>query len=434
MKLKPEINILIVEESKVFSSLVLDIAQELSLTTFLCKTGSEALALAEQKNIHLICVNYYLSDMTAEEFCTKMRQLAQAKNTRILLITSEESPELLRRALLSGATDIFEKKSLTLLENYLHNYTEAVNKCYVGRILLIEDSISQRLLLTQLLADKGFEVDAFDNAIDALKCFSREHYDLVITDIVLETTSGIDVVRAIRRSESVDKNNTPIFAISAYDDPARRMELYHLGANDYMAKPLLQEEFLHRVIILIENFRLMQQLEQEKHNLTKLALVDATTELYNRTAFNQLAPQLVSTAERKQEAIAIVVMDIDFFKAVNDTHGHDVGDLVLKDVGLWLRSVLRKGDMIFRWGGEEFMMLLDTCTAELAFKLVNNLRVRFIQRRMGGLDITASFGVSSIESYPNNKSLESCFKEADKAMYHAKENGRNRVEIFTEKL
>ena len=101
MKLKPEINILIVEESKVFSSLVLDIAKELYLTTFLCTTGNEALALAEQQNIHLVCVNYYLSDMTAEEFCTKMRQLAQAKNTRILLITSEESPELLRRALLS---------------------------------------------------------------------------------------------------------------------------------------------------------------------------------------------------------------------------------------------------------------------------------------------------------------------------------------------
>ncbi|MBW6453947.1 MAG: GGDEF domain-containing protein, partial [Methyloprofundus sp.] len=96
------------------------------------------------------------------------------------------------------------------------------------------------------------------------------------------------------------------------------------------------------------------------------------------------------------------------------------------------RSTLRQGDIVFRWGGEEFLLLLNNCTAEIGQQVVEKLRQRFVSREMGGIKVTASFGVSAIESYPTNKSLDDCFKEADQALYKAKESGRNRVEIFTE--
>ncbi|MCF7969623.1 MAG: diguanylate cyclase [Methylococcaceae bacterium] len=424
--------ILIVEESKVFASLLTELSRDLGFEVSICTTGAKAANLAGTTDFDLICVGYYLADMTAEKFCQQVRLLPQAKNTRILLFTAEEHSELLRKALLAGATDVFNKKNIQQFEGYLRRFAETINQRLIGRVLLIEDSLSQLAWMTVVLRTQGLDVDSFSSAEAALECFVREDFDLVITDIVLEgSMSGINLVRAIRRFDS-EKSLVPIFAVSGYDDTARRLELYHLGINDYMSKPIISEELIYRIANLIKQHRLKLELERERDSLKQLAMIDMTTGLYNRTAFHQLVPAQLAQAMRSKQATSLVIMDLDLFKTVNDTYGHDKGDLVLHDVGLWLRSTLRQGDMVFRWGGEEFLLLLNNCTAEFAQQVVEKLRQRFVLREMGGLLITASFGVSAIESYPSKKSLNDCFKEADGALYKAKEAGRNRVEVFTE--
>ena len=430
--MKNNATILIVEESKVFSSLLTKISEGLGFVVSVCATGAEAVSLAEKNGYDLICVGYYLPDMTAEIFCQQARLLAKVENTRILLFTAEENQGLLRQALLAGATDVFNKKHIQLFENYLQRFVEMITKREIGRVLLVEDSPSQLAWMTALLSAQGFDIDSFGGAEAALESLLYEDYDLVITDIVLEgNMSGINLVRAIRRLDS-EKSQVPIFAMSAYDDVARRLELYHLGVNDYMTKPIIGEEMIYRIANLIDRQRLKLELEQERDSLKQLAMIDMTSNLYNRTAFNLLVPKQLAQAERNELPISLVVMDLDFFKKVNDTYGHETGDRVLKDVGLWLRSTLRQGDMVFRWGGEEFLLLLNNCMAEFALQVVEKLRQRFVSREMGGIKVTASFGIAAIEGYPNNKSLDDCFKEADQALYKAKENGRNRVEVFTE--
>jgi len=430
--MKNNATILIVEESKVFASLLTEISEGLGFVVSVCAMGAEAVSLAEKNGYDLICVGYYLPDMTAEVFCQQARLLPKVENTRILLFTAEENQGLLRKALLAGATDVFNKKHIQLFESYLRRFAEMAIKCEIGRVLLVEDSPSQLAWMTALLSAQGFDIDSFSGAESALESLLYEDYDLVVTDIVLEgNMSGINLVRAIRRLDS-EKSQVPIFAVSGYDDVARRLELYHLGVNDYMAKPIIGEELIYRMANLIKQHRLTLELEQERDSLKKLAMIDMTSGLYNRTAFNLLAPKQLAQAERSEQPISLVVMDIDFFKRVNDTYGHDVGDEVLHDVGVWLRGTLRQGDMVFRWGGEEFLLLFNNCTAEFGKQVVEKLRQRFVLREMGRVKITASFGISAIESYPTNKSLDDCFKEADQALYKAKEGGRNRVEVFTE--
>ncbi|MDT8424426.1 MAG: diguanylate cyclase [Methyloprofundus sp.] len=423
---------LIVEGSKVFASLLTELSKKIGFDISVCATGAKAANLAETTDFDLICVGYYLADMTAEMFCKQVRLLPQVKNTRILLFTVEENSELLRKALLAGATDVFNKKHIKLFEGYLQRFAERINHRLIGRVLLVEDSLSQLAWMTVVLRAQGLDVDSFSSAEAALECFVQEDFDLVITDIVLEgKMSGVNLVRAIRRLES-EKSQVPIFAVSGYDDVARRLELYHLGVSDYMSKPIIAEELIYRITNMIQQYRLKIELGQERDSLKKLAMIDVTTGLYNRAAFNQLAPKQLAQAERSQLPISLVMMDLDFFKIINDTYGHGAGDQVLNDVGFWLRSTLRQGDIVFRWGGEEFLLLLNNCTAEFGQQVVEKLRQRFVSREMGGIKVTASFGVSAIESYPTNKSLDDCFKEADQALYKAKESGRNRVEIFTE--
>jgi len=187
------------------------------------------------------------------------------------------------------------------------------------------------------------------------------------------------------------------------------------------------------ILKMVENLsQLIAKTEREKSLYESLALTDPLTGLYNRRMFLELARKELSKAQRYGEPFSVVIFDIDHFKKINDTYGHDVGDLALKHVAQLLKSNVRAADVVARWGGEEFVLLLPKTGPEEAYRVAEKLR-KLVERSWlelpggGRLKMTVSGGVSS---YREGVTLDELFKEADEALYRAKRMGRNRVELY----
>lgn len=422
-----KIKVLIVESSRLLRDLLAELMKKHGFEVASCANGSEALGLSQKTGYNLICIAYHLPDFSGEMLCQELRSNPVLKNSRIILFTGEDNAELLKGALLAGATDIYNKNEFSQFQTYIERFAQMVNHNLVGNALLIEDSISQQHWLKAQLESAGLNVEAFQSAEEAMQAFLQHDYDIVITDMILAgNMSGLNLVRAIRRLPS-EKGLTPVFAITAYDEISRRIELFQVGVSDYMAKPINPEELLFRVASLIKSQQVYRELAAEQQALQEMAMLDPVTKLYNRTALNQLLPKLIANAQRDASPVSLALMDLDYFKKINDTYGHDEGDRVLMETGNWLRNSFRKGDLVFRWGGEEFVIFLNHCDMKEARTLIEKQREQFNQRKIAGHAITASFGISSLNCSNNETSHEALFKLADQALYQAKLNGRNCV-------
>ncbi len=240
----------------------------------------------QTRSFDLICAAYHLSGMTGERFCELVRKQKNTEYSRIILFIAEDNKDLLKKALLVGATDIYSKDQFNQFETYLKRFSNAISINITAPVLLIEDSPSQLLWLKSILLEYGMEVDSYSSVEQAIIAFKQKEYDLVITDIVPEDSmSGMSMIREIRRMPS-DKGLTPIFALLAYNDVSRRIELYHVGVNDYMSKPIIEEEFIYRLNNLILSHRQFNQLTMEQKQLKQIALLDPVIGLYNRNAFD----------------------------------------------------------------------------------------------------------------------------------------------------
>lgn len=176
----------------------------------------------------------------------------------------------------------------------------------------------------------------------------------------------------------------------------RRIALYRAGVNDFLPKPILHEELLVRIGNLITNKRLFDKVHDIRRELFALATTDKLTGCQNRHSLMDYSSKFVSQARRHEYPISMMVVDLDHFKAVNDNHGHAVGDLVLELTGELLNKSFREGDMVARYGGEEFVVLLNYCDGENAQLKAEKLRLEIEILKPNGLDITTSIGVTSI--------------------------------------
>lgn len=227
-----------------------------------CATGEEALQILDKEKIDCICLALYLDDMDGFELTGRIRIIPEYRHTPIVLLTSKNSDEITQQAISAGITDVFSKDNIHEIANFIARFTE-VDKPINGRVLYIEDQKSQRDYIASLLTERSLEVDAFENA---LKAFLKNHYHLVITDIVLGgDISGVLLINKIRRMEGV-KGDTPILAITAFDDNSRRISLYHMGITDYITKPIIREELLARVKNLVKNQKALErEIDFRKH-------------------------------------------------------------------------------------------------------------------------------------------------------------------------
>lgn len=425
--LKEPLTVLFIEPSFIVQQVFSSILQKQGFHVELCKKGEDALNLLRQKSFDLICVAYLLPDTTGTEVCRQIRALKPNKrNTPVVLITSEDDKNVLLGVLKAGATEIFKKNDLAGFDSYLTQFVLNVieSKALYGKILYVEDSKSTAELIGRLLKLNGMEVDHFTTAEAALEVFHKKTYDLIITDIILEgDMTGSQLIQKIRQDQSQD--TVPILAISGVEDPARRVALLKSGVNDYVAKPIMQDELMARVNNLLRSKKLFDRVQEQREALRELAMKDQLTGLYNRHFLMEVGPKRITEAQRHQQPLSMVVVDLDKFKTINDSHGHAVGDIVLKEVGLLLQEESRLEDVASRFGGEEFVLILTHCDLLSAAEKAEQIREKIQALKPAGLEITASFGVSSLAS--SDDIISHLFDRADQAVYQSKNAGRNRV-------
>jgi len=256
---------LIVDRVKLFHQMIETVLSTTDIDNVFASNGKEALGVLEVENFDCICVSLYLDDMDGYEFTREVRKRALYTHTPVVLLTSNKDEDVLDKAISAGVTDVFEKENINELVNFIERFTQ-INKPIDGKVLYIEDTQSQREFVTAMFEERQLQVDAYDNAEDALQAFLKNHYHLVITDIVLAgKVSGVLLINKIRRLNG-PKGDTPIIAMTAFDDNSRRISLYHMGITDYVTKPIIKEELLARVHNLIHNQKAMErEIEFRQH-------------------------------------------------------------------------------------------------------------------------------------------------------------------------
>lgn len=302
--------------------------------------------------------------------------------------------------------------------------------------ILVADDEPDNLALIQILLEReGYSVLAVENGQEAVEHMSTRRPDLVILDVTMPVMDGLEACRRIKLDE--DTRDIPVIFLSAHDEPENQVNGLSLGANDFIGKPFDRDELLARVDVAIrlkrERDRLRARVEEARIHAElaqEQALTDALTGLLNRYGLQRSLGREQSEARRYSRPLACLMIDMDDFKSVNDNHGHSVGDIALQQVARILTDGLRGSDMVFRYGGEEFLALLPETDLKGAVALGEKIRDDASNRLFGYGDhmfrLTLSVGAASLCDGESGNDLVA---RADLALYQAKKLGRNRVEF-----
>ncbi len=401
--------------------------------------GDDALrALDDGHPVDLVLVSRHLPDMGAVEVLRRLRAAPGRAVVPVILITGD-SDELRRmHALEGGFTDVLLRDRPDRLQPYLRVLLQRHGTQQRARILLVEDSPTMAATTAEALQPLGVDVVAVGDAAAALQRLEAEPFDLVIIDVVLPgPLTGLGLLSALR-SRRDDLAELPVLAYSGYEEHARRIEMLRRGANDYLSKPIDGDELRARVGNLVRYWRLLQQVRRQYAELARVAVTDALTGLYNRHMLDDLGQRYVHRAWRTGEPLTVMMVDLDHFKAVNDRYGHDRGDDVLRAAAQRLQEQVRPDDLLVRFGGEEFTLLLPRLGPADVAAQADRLRSAVAARPLAGLPVTVSVG-ACVWAPPAERprrddgfageALRQLIKRADAALYRAKHAGRDRAEI-----
>jgi len=306
------------------------------------------------------------------------------------------------------------------------------------RILVVDDHEDNIELLRARLEARGYEIYAASDGQAALDQVDRVLPDLILLDVMMPKMDGMEVVRRLK----ADKNLPfiPVIMQTALDTTANKVEGLDAGADDYITKPINFAELEAKVNALLRIKSLETELRDRKtqvevlnDKLTRISLTDGLTEIDNRRCLEERLHEMWQHSVRLHEPIALIMCDIDKFKSVNDNYGHQAGDSVLKEVARLLKEEAREIDRVGRYGGEEFLLILQGTVLDAAVTFAERLRQKVEGHTFtytgGTLRRTISCGVAA-SPHPRVKDQEALLKAADEALYVAKETGRNRVVRF----
>jgi two-component system, cell cycle response regulator len=299
------------------------------------------------------------------------------------------------------------------------------------KILIAEDDPNFRHLMETVLVQWGYDVVIAENGNDALQILQSEYSPrLAILDWMMPGMDGVEVCRKVREERKHPYTYIILLTSQQRDeDLAAGMEA---GADDYITKPFKHDELRLRLRAGRRIIELQNELIAARETFRTKSKHDSLTGLLNHEEILHILAQELYRAEREENCVGVIMADIDFFKKINDTHGHLVGDLVLRSIAAKLHSLIRSYDFIGRYGGEEFLIILPDCCSEYAAAFAERLRLYVssdsIDTTEGMIPVTISFGVAA-SSKERMKDADSFVKAADEALYRAKKNGRNRVEV-----
>ena len=289
-------------------------------------------------------------------------------------------------------------------------------------VVLIVDDVRMNLQSLAHALKDDYIVKIALGGLEAIKQASREPVpDLILLDVGMPEVSGHDVCKILQGN--ITTVDIPIIFVTGRDSIEDEEYGLSLGAVDYITKPI-------RPVIVKARVKTHIALKQHRDELKAMATRDPLTGLYNRRYLTDALMSKVARAKRHSDHMSVIMMDVDNFKKINDVHGHLVGDEVLKSIAQAIALVARKEDIAARFGGEEFILVMENCSLEDAQAKAQELRQKIQLLYPRGLEVTASFGVVSLSETINNCNL--LFTAVDKALYEAKDGGRNRVVAYKE--
>jgi two-component system cell cycle response regulator len=333
-------------------------------------------------------------------------------------------------ARLKMMTDELRMRALTSREIGIQNAESGAisDSGRFGRVLIVDDRVSSYERLVAALADEQ-TVDVEPNPSDSLFHAAEGNYDLVIISLALENHDALRLCSQLRSLERT--RNVPILAICESEDNARMIRGLEIGVNDYLLRPVDKHELHARVRTQVRKKRYTEQLRDNVQMSIEMAITDPLTGLFNRRYMESHLTALVEQAAARGKPLTALVIDIDYFKAINDAHGHDAGDDVLREFATRIKKSIRGIDLACRYGGEEFVIIMPETDMAVATIVAERLRRRIasekfsIQQASGSIEVTISIGIATLDTADDDAG--SILKRADQALYRAKRDGRNRV-------
>ncbi len=306
-----------------------------------------------------------------------------------------------------------------------------MNNTNTNTILIVDDSDTNIDILTNLL-DNEYDIMVAIDGNFALEMIDNNIPDLILLDIMMPSIDGYEVCRRLKAK--LKTKDIPIMFITAKYDEDSIEKAYSVGGIDYIAKPFKPKELLARVKTQLTIRQLIYDLKKSKEELKLLSSVDYLTKLYNRRYFSKVSEDIIHLAIRDKTPTSIIMIDIDKFKNINDTYGHKIGDEVIINLSNTLKELTRTSDIVCRYGGEEFVILLPQTSLIGAEIIANKIKntIELISLEIPNNKIikyTVSLGVS--ESQVEDSDIEVVLKRADDALYEAKNSGRNKVCVNT---
>lgn len=420
-------------------------------------SGKEALEKADETRPDIILLDVMMPGMDGFEVCRRLKENHELAHIPVVMVTALTDNEDRVKGLESGADDFLSKpvndvalmarvRSLVRLKMAVDEWRVRENTAnQLGVVNENTSMMDMDVTGAKILAveDMEFEVEKIKNTvesqsnhatmvttgIEALKHAREDSFDLIIISLNLENEDGLRLCSHLRSNEKT--RSTPILMIGSEDDLPRIAHGLEVGAHDYIMRPIDKNELMARIRTQVRRKRFQEGLRTSFELSLNMALTDTLTGLYNRRYFEVHLTKILEKNAQEQKTIGILYLDIDFFKAINDTHGHNVGDEVLKIFGKRITDNLRSFDLVARLGGEEFVAVLPDTDEKTAHTIAERLRrsimdAPFKTSHAEPLDITTSIGGVLIKPESGN-TITQVLERADNQLYLAKNGGRNSV-------
>ncbi len=424
---------------------------------FSASNGQDALDICAKGQCDIVLLDVMMPGMDGYEVCRRLKADPKTMNIPVVMITALDQPSDKVAGLEAGADDFLTKpvndltmltrvKSLVRLKMVtdelilraesgkesgldqlvIHNVNQTANER--GKILVVDDRTSSYQRVVQTLSRQN-DVSVITDPQEALFAAAEDGYEVVIISTALK---DFDALRLCSQLRSLNRTRMlPILLMANPEEEAMLIRAIDMGVNDYIVRPLDPSELLARVRTQIKRSRYNDSLRDSVQQTMEMAIKDSLTGLNNRRYFDGHFSSAFEKAQTSGQPLSLLIVDIDHFKQVNDIHGHDAGDDVLRQFAARIGKNVRNLDMACRYGGEEFVLLMPDTDIHLATVVAERTRREIAAHPFiihGGtkqITITVSVGASTLDGIEDTR--DAMMKRADVALYHAKRNGRNQV-------
>ncbi|WP_459818142.1 GGDEF domain-containing response regulator [Campylobacter concisus] len=413
--------ILVVDDNKALAKLIVmqmeKTIDEMAIDVAYSFAEAQMLINEHDKDYFMTILDLNLPDAPNGEIV----DYALSKGLSAIVLTGSIDDETRQNFINKDIVDYVYKGNMDDI-NYIFQMINRLSKNRQYKVLVVEDSLPFRNMIKKILTSLQFKVLAAAHGEEAMNYFAdNPDINLIITDYRMPVKDGLEVLKEVRKEK--DKNSLGVIVMTSPSEKTDASIFLKNGASDFIAKPFSKEELICRVNNTIEAM-------ENINKIANFANRDFLTGVYNRRFFYSDVEEYVQAAEETNEPYAFAIIDVDYFKKINDKYGHDGGDRVLKSIAKILNDNTKGSDIVARFGGEEFCVVLKKINKEEAVKFFVNLRAKVSENEVTikkeKVKVTISIGVSFGNGHCEiDDMLEAC----DSALYTAKENGRNRVEI-----